>query len=191
MIFISLFLHFLGNLLPKLILKDKYSALKNNFSWGYCISKLSGLLTTILLSVIIVMYITYREQNYNAVNSNDNNINQVSNAKGFVPDFSKRFTSRVRIVKLILIPEVKIDKNVGGFATISKINTFEGYLTLLNLCLLAVFGFNLVPLPGFNAGNFLISVVETFVKKRIKKEVLLLVKILSIVLFLIIFFYYF
>ncbi len=58
MIFISILIHFLGNLAPKWIFKDYYLAERNKFSWKYSLFQLSGIITTLLFTFILVSIFT-------------------------------------------------------------------------------------------------------------------------------------
>ncbi|WP_430817783.1 site-2 protease family protein [Carboxylicivirga sp. RSCT41] len=53
MIFIAIIIYALFNLMPKLILKQKYNQLEQNFSWKIPIMKLSGLVLSFLLAFLL------------------------------------------------------------------------------------------------------------------------------------------
>jgi hypothetical protein len=87
-------------------------------------------------------------------------------------------------VKLIN-PTTIAYKGIGGFISFSRINSFRGYLILLSFSFIMIGIINMLPLPGFSFGNFIISSIETLRKKMFKKIRLRVAKIISIILIII------
>jgi membrane-associated protease RseP (regulator of RpoE activity) len=70
----------------------------------------------------------------------------------------------------LINPEPTVHTGLNGFAVISKINNFREYLMVLSLNLIIIGILNLLPLPGFGIGNFIVSGIETLRKKRYNEK---------------------
>lgn len=89
--------------------------------------------------------------------------------------------------KFFLSPSLSPYKRMGGFKPLSENTSFSGYLTILSLYLLFVGLLNLLPLPGFGFGNFIISTIETIRKKlfnKKRKRVLGIISIFLVIVYL-------
>ena len=70
MIYLAIIIFILLNLLPKWILKDKYTQLKNEFSWKIPLIKLTGLGFSLLLAFILTFGVTLSTQDKFIENKN-------------------------------------------------------------------------------------------------------------------------
>ena len=75
----------------------------------------------------------------------------------------------------------------SGFIIFSKVNDFRGYLIFFSYTLILIGIINILPLPGFSFGNFLISILETIRKKLFNKKRLRVIKFSTIILTVLIF----
>lgn len=81
-------------------------------------------------------------------------------------------------------------ESIGGYVTISNINdvTIRGYFMIFAMNLIIIGNLNLLPLPGFSLGNFIISTVETLRKKlynKRKKRIISWISIFLVIVLLI------
>lgn len=99
----------------------------------------------------------------------ENEIIQTEKSFGF-SDVFERFSTIWKQALILINPNPSAYKNIGGFVSISKINNIRGYLLVLSLNLIIIGILNLLPLPGFSIGNFVISTIETLRKKLYNKK---------------------
>lgn len=85
-------------------------------------------------------------------------------------DVIERFSTLWKHSLSLINPNPSGYKSIGGFVSISKVNTIRGYLMMFSLNLVMIGTLNLLPLPGFSAGNFVISTIETLRKKLYNKK---------------------
>lgn len=81
-----------------------------------------------------------------------------------------RFGTLWKNALVFINPKPSAFEGIGGFQTISKVNSIRGYLMFFSLNLIIIGILNLLPLPGFSIGNFAISVVETLRNKLYSKK---------------------
>jgi membrane-associated protease RseP (regulator of RpoE activity) len=97
-----------------------------------------------------------------------------------IADVFNAFSDIWKQVVILYSPSVSEYSGIGGFITISKISTFRGYMIVLAICSIFIGMVNFIPLPGLDAGNFLISVVEKYRRKRFNKRIISTLKGISI-----------
>lgn len=92
----------------------------------------------------------------------------------------ENFIHTWKYVISLIIPQNSAYDNMGGFPSITKDTNIQGYLMILVLNLIFIGIVNFIPLPGFNFGDFIISVSENHRKKHYNKRFIKLIKIISI-----------
>jgi hypothetical protein len=85
-------------------------------------------------------------------------------------DVIDRFGTLWKQALTLMNPNPLTYNGLGGFVAISKINNFRGFLMIFSLNLMIIGILNMLPLPGFNIGNFIISAIETLRKKLYNKK---------------------
>jgi membrane-associated protease RseP (regulator of RpoE activity) len=118
----------------------------------------------------------------------ENVIIQTEKSFGF-SDVIDRFSTLWKQAFILINPKPSAYKSIGGFVSISKINNIRGYLMVFSLNLIIIGVLNLLPLPGFSIGNFVISTIETLRKKlydKKKKRIISCISILIVMGFIII-----
>lgn len=123
------------------------------------------------------------------VDSNGENV-IIQTEKSFeFSDVIDRFSTLWKQAFILINPKPSAYKSIGGFVSISKINNIRGYLMVFSLNLIIIGILNLLPLPGFSIGNFVISTIETLRKKlynKKKKRIIGCISILMVIGFIII-----
>jgi membrane-associated protease RseP (regulator of RpoE activity) len=119
-------------------------------------------------------------------NSNgENEIILTTKSNGF-SDVIVLFETLWKQALILINPNPSAYKRLGGFVAISKINNFRGYLMVFSLNLIIIGILNMLPLPGFSIGNFVISANETLRKKLYNKKRKRLIGWISIILVIVI-----
>ncbi len=99
----------------------------------------------------------------------ENEIILTTKSYGF-SDVIDRFGTLWKQALIIINPNPSAYKGLAGFVAISKINNFRGYLMVFSLNLIIIGILNMLPLPGFSIGNFVISAIETLRKRLYNKK---------------------
>lgn len=99
----------------------------------------------------------------------ENEIIQTEKSYGF-SEVIERFATLWKQALILINPNPSTYKGIGGLVSISKINNVRGYLMVFSLNLIIIGILNLLPLPGFGIGNFVISAIETLRKKLYNKK---------------------
>lgn len=99
----------------------------------------------------------------------ENEIIQTEKSYGF-SEVIERFATLWKQALILINPNPSTYKGIGEFVSISKINNVRGYLMVFSLNLIIIGILNLLPLPGFGIGNFVISAIETLRKKLYNKK---------------------
>lgn len=99
----------------------------------------------------------------------DNEIIQTEKSYEF-SEVIERFATLWNQALILINPNPSTLNGIGGFVSISNINNVRGYLMVFSLNLIIIGILNLLPLPGFSIGNFVISAIETLRKKLYNKK---------------------
>jgi membrane-associated protease RseP (regulator of RpoE activity) len=268
MIYLAILLHILGDYAPRWILKEKYTALRDSFSWKYSITMLSGILVSFLAAFLLIAGVTFSTKDRYVANSDaiyglefspmmkgmgfqdgdriisingqevdrtdkivimilmapSDAVVEISGDEGtrrliiteadkqaiikscdiedikarMKPDsISGNALRKVKITEvnrgladvfnafhdiwkqysLMFSPAASEYSNLRGFIVISKVTNVRGYLFVLALCSLFVGMLNFLPLPGFDFGNLLVSIVEKHRRKHFNKRIINTLKI--------------
>ena len=97
--------------------------------------------------------------------------------------FSKvfeNFSNMWNHVILLISPRASAYNQIGGFIVFSNVDNIRGYLMILSLCSIFIGILNFIPLPGFDLGNCLISVLENIRRKRFEKRIIRVLQIVSV-----------
>ncbi|WCO00276.1 M50 family metallopeptidase [Psychroserpens ponticola] len=114
----------------------------------------------------------------------ENEIKVTTRSYGF-SDALSRLKSLLDQAYYIIDPNPSY-KDVGKYKAIPNDSDFRSQLTVLSLNLIFLGILNLIPLPGFSIGNFLISVIETIKKKLFNNKRKRIIGFISITLIVII-----
>ena len=104
--------------------------------------------------------------------------------------FGKVFKNYQKMIKEaydLMIPK-NDHKKVGGIGAVSK--NFSSQISLLPFCCIIVGLLNLLPLPGFSVGNFIISLVESRMGKVFNFKLKNIVGLFSVSAVIILIFYF-
>jgi len=99
-----------------------------------------------------------------------------------------RFGSICKLALSIINPDQVSVKYISGLNHLSELNSIRDYAMVFSLTLVIIGMLNLLPLPGFSIGNFIISTIETYRKKlfnKKKKRLIGWISILLVILFLV------
>lgn len=101
-------------------------------------------------------------------------------------DVLDRFGTLWNQALIIINPNQSSYKGIGGFKTLSKNSNFKSYISVLSLSLIILGILNMLPLPGFSLGVFLISVIETLRRNLFNQKRKRAIGLLSIILVVVI-----
>jgi len=105
---------------------------------------------------------------------------EISESRFGILNAFENFNHSWKYVISLIIPQNSSYNDIGGFPAITRATNIQGYLMILTLNLIFIAILNFIPLPGFNFGNFIVSVLENYRKKYYNKRLIKIIKIISI-----------
>jgi hypothetical protein len=115
----------------------------------------------------------------------ENEIVLTTKSYGF-SDVIDRFGTLWKQALILINPNPSAYKRLGGLVAVSKVNNFRGYLMVFSSNLITIGIINMLPLPGFSIGNFVISAIETLRKRLYNKKLKRIIGWISILLVIVI-----
>ena len=145
------------NFASKWFIKKYLKVTINEYNWSFPFTKLFGLFLSFILSILILL---------------------LSSNTSFFEIFYKLKINFISIFEYLILKQEPVHKAIV-FNTNNNFFLSMAY-NLMTICIL-----NLLPLPGFSFGNFIVSLIETIRKKMFDKKLQRLIEIISISLIII------
>jgi membrane-associated protease RseP (regulator of RpoE activity) len=97
-----------------------------------------------------------------------------------ISDALAKYGLYVKMTYKMFFPQRPEYKNVGGFVSISGVNSVKGLIALFSINLILVGFINLLPIPGLDAGNTIVGLIERARHRKFNYRKLKIIKAISI-----------
>ncbi len=102
-----------------------------------------------------------------------------------ISDAFAKYGLYVKMTYRMFFPQRTEYKNIGGFISISGVNSVKGLIALFSINLILVGLINLLPIPGLDMGNTIISIIERTRYQKFNYSKLKIIKAFSITILMI------